>query len=63
MRVIKVNGALFDVFHGVGFEGHSRVLIGRSYVQYVSGRRMTSSEIKKLINGINHKAHYQNVKV
>lgn len=63
MRVIKVNGALFDVFHGVGFEDHSRVLIGRSYVQYVSGRRMTSSEVKKLINGINHKAHYQNVKI
>ena len=60
MRVIKVNGSLFDVFHGIGFEDHSRVLVGRSYVQHVSGRRMTSSEVKKLINGINVREHYQN---
>lgn len=63
MRVIKVNGALFDVFHGVGFEDHSRVLVGRSFIQYVGGRRLTSSEARKLINGINVKEHYQNVGV
>jgi hypothetical protein len=58
MRVIKVQGSLFDVFVGEGFETHSRVLIGRSYVQHVSGVRLNQQACRRLLN-INPQQHYQ----
>lgn len=65
MLVIKHVRNQWDIFSGVGYDRHTRVMIDPrdGYASLVYGQRLPASVVKTLVSSFNPDVHYQNLEI